>query len=162
MSGIPSPIPQVRFDQNPPLIHGDNGRSEGTHTDNVNERRVTLARNRNQGTDHTGRQPAHNRGFDNGDMGMRRSRVGNVNHDIGNDNEMGNESQTHSECSESEGPNGVGSETSDGSDGNAGNWITKSNRRKHRRGKNGNKYVVFSDPFLSIAKFDSKKLSTSI
>ena len=47
---------------------------------------------------------------------------------------MGNES---TECSESEGPNGVGSETSDGSDNNACKWITKSNRRKNRKGKHG-------------------------
>ena len=91
MSGIPSPIPQVRFDQNPPLIHEGNGRNEGTHTGNVNERRVTLAKNRNQGIDHTGRQPAYDKGFDNGiaEMGMRRSRVSDADHDIGtgNDNE---------------------------------------------------------------------------
>ena len=51
MSGVPSPVPQVRFDQNPPLIPEDNGRNEGTHTGNVNERRVALAKNRNQGID---------------------------------------------------------------------------------------------------------------
>ena len=44
----------------------DNGRNEDTHTGNVNERRVALARNRNQGIDHTGRQPAYDKGFDNG------------------------------------------------------------------------------------------------
>ena len=160
MANIPSPLAEkrVQFDQSAPTICEGEGRNEGTQTGNVGEQRVTLTTSRNVSNDHTGRQPAYDRGFDNGvaEMGMRRSRVGNVNHDIANNNEMGNES---GECSESEGPNGVGSETSDGSDNNACEWITKSNRRKNRKGKRETKVVVFSDPFLSVTKFNSKDLT---
>ena len=109
---------------------------------------------------HTGRQPIYDKGFDNGvaEMRMRRARVSDVDHDIGtgNDNEIGNES---TEYSESEGPDFVGSNTSDSSDNNVCKWKTKSNRRKNGKGKHESKYVVFSDPFLSITKFDSKKLT---
>ena len=153
VSNIPSPLPErrVRFDQNT---------SEDTQTGNANEPRVTLAtHSRNVGNDQTGTQTIYSNGFDNDVRAMESERP--LNGDTGYDNtgkgyDRGSE---NNEDSESESSDGVGTNTSDGSDDNAHIWQTKPSRRGKRKGKRESKYVVFSDPFLSITKFDSKKLA---
>ena len=66
MANIPSPLAEkrVQFDQSAPVICEGEGRNEGTHTGNIGER-VTLATNRNKGSDQIGRQPTYSDEFTN-------------------------------------------------------------------------------------------------
>ena len=111
------------------------------------------------GNEQTGNQTIYSDGFDNDirAMGFERPPNGDTGYDnTGRGYNRGNE---NGEDSESESSEGVGTNTSDGSDDNAHIWQTKPSRRGKRKGKRESRYVVLSDPFLSITKFDSKKLA---
>ena len=162
VSNIPSPLPEKRvwFDQNASTVCENDGRHEGTQTGNVNEPRVTLAtHSKNVGNDQTGKQTIYSDGFENGLRAREFERP--LNGDTGYDStgkgyDRGNENNVDSE---SESSDGVGANSSDSSDDNAYAWQTKSSRRGKRKGRRESKYVVFSDPFSSVTKFNSKALT---
>ena len=89
--------------------------------------------------------------------------------DVRNDNDTGYDGtgDGHERCdediedSESEGSDGARSNSSDSSDNDAHTWQTKPSRRNKRKGKRESKFVVFSDPFLSVTKFNSKDAHTT-
>ena len=161
VSHIPSPLPEnrrVSFDQNAPTVYEGDSRNEGNRTGYGNERLVNLATNRNVGNDQMGNQPIFNVESEN-DLRLREAGhpFGGVGHEgTGKGNKKGNENNEDSESGSSDGD---GANTSDGSDENAHMWQVQPSRRGKRKRKRETKYVVFSDPFLSITKFDSKKLA---
>ena len=161
VSHIPSPLPEKRvwFDQNAPTICEGDGRNEGNHTGNVNERLVNLATNKNVGNDQMGRQPIFDDEFEN-DLRARESGrpFGGVGYDgTGKGNKRGNE---NIEDSESEGTDGVTERTR-----LTVQTITltcgKQNLADEVNGKGNVKVSMWCSQIhsLSVTKFNSKGLT---
>ena len=111
-------------------------------------------------SDQTGKQPIYNDEFASGlpERESKRSHQSDTGYDYntGKGHERYDES---SEDSESNRSNDSRSNSSDTSDDNTHIWRTKPSQRRKRKSKRENKFLVLSDPFTSVSRFNSKTLT---
>ena len=156
MANVPSSSNETKpiIDQGTHTFSGNEGKGHLTYSGNEGRKRVSMASSKELPSKDT---PGKNVSFESNASVVhpRYSHESDMNYDDreGKGKEMSDENPQSNESTDSNGS------TSDDSDDNSHIWRTKPSRRRKRKNKRENKFLVLSDPFTSVTAFNSKTLT---